>query len=73
MKELTARQNQIFRWIKAKINRGVPPTVREVSERFGMSTNGAQSVMKRLVSKGYLRKAVRHQARNIRLTRKGAA
>ena len=67
MKELTARQAQIFKWIKDKINRGVPPTVREICDHFGWSsTNAGTGFLRQLESKGYIYR-IPGKSRNIRL------
>jgi repressor LexA len=56
MSELTERQREILTWIKQEIEiERVPPTVREIADRFQMSSpNGAMSHLRALERKGYL-------------------
>ena len=57
-RKLTARQKQILAFIEDQINdHGFPPTIREVGERFGISsTNGVRSILDALEVKGYIRR-----------------
>lgn len=57
-RKLTARQKQILAYIEEQINDfGFPPTIREVGERFGISsTNGVRSILDALEVKGYIRR-----------------
>ena len=60
-KELTARQEEIYEYIKkySKENR-MPPTVREIGNHFEISsTNGVRSILAALIKKGYLNRAPR--------------
>ncbi len=57
MKEaLTPRQREIYEFIREEIRRkGIPPTYREIGERFGIrSTNGVKRTLDALRKKGYL-------------------
>jgi repressor LexA len=67
-KDLTARQREIFDYIKDMIlDRGRPPSIREVGERFGIrSTNGVRAVLEALERKGYIRRD-RYTSRGIEL------
>jgi len=57
-KILTARQKQILEFIEEGIkNLGMPPTIREIGERFNISsTNGVRSILEALENKGYIRR-----------------
>ena len=67
-KDLTARQREIFDYIKDMIlERGRPPSIREIGERFGIrSTNGVRAVLEALERKGYVRRD-RYTSRGIEL------
>lgn len=54
--QLTARQKQIYDFIRQKIEqRGYPPTVREIGDHFGIkSPNGVMCHLKALVKKGLI-------------------
>src|SRR5258706_16136797 len=55
---LTQRQREILDFISAAIvDRGYPPTLREIGEHFGIrSTNGVNDHLKALEKKGHLRR-----------------
>src|SRR3954463_14111282 len=55
---LTMRQQEILDFISASIvERGFPPTLREIGEHFGIrSTNGVNDHLKALEKKGHLRR-----------------
>jgi repressor LexA len=56
MKKLTARQNQVFSFIKSYINgHGYPPTIREVGDKFGISVKGSYDHIKALEKKGFIK------------------
>jgi repressor LexA len=56
--KLTRRQREILEYIEEMITRfGKSPTIREIGERFGISsTNGVRDHLKALMKKGYIRK-----------------
>jgi repressor LexA len=56
MQGLTARQEQVLRFIKQSIHeRGYPPTLREIGAHMGIrSTNGVNDHLRALERKGYL-------------------
>ena len=55
--ELTSRQREIFNFIKTFIKeRGYPPSVREIGERFNIYPRAAFDHLKALERKGYLRR-----------------
>ena len=55
--ELTPRQREIFNFIKTFIKeRGYPPSVREIGERFNIYPRAAFDHLKALERKGYLRR-----------------
>jgi repressor LexA len=68
--ELTDRQRKIFEYVESLIvERGHSPTIREIGERFGISsTNGVRTHLTALIKKGYLKK-VEHISRGLELTR----
>ncbi len=56
MKKLTARQTEVFNFIKSYIaNHGYPPTIREVGVGFGISVKGSYDHIKALEKKGYIK------------------
>lgn len=60
-KELTPRQEEILEYIKkySKENK-MPPTVREIGNRFEISsTNGVRSILAALIKKGYISRSPR--------------
>jgi len=56
MQGLTARQDQVLRYIRQSIiDRGYPPTLREIGAHMGIrSTNGVNDHLRALERKGYL-------------------
>src|SRR5271157_2600819 len=55
--ELTARQEEIFNFVKTFIKeRGYPPSVREIGERFKIYPRAAFDHLKALERKGYLKR-----------------
>lgn len=57
-KELTERQREVLDFISEMIeNKGLPPTIREIGERFKIaSTNGVRAILSALSKKGYIRR-----------------
>jgi repressor LexA len=57
-KELTGRQREVLDFISEMIeNKGLPPTIREIGERFKIaSTNGVRAILSALSKKGYIRR-----------------
>lgn len=68
MKEATARQLDIYKYVKEFIlTRKYPPTIREIGEKFGIrSTNGVRDALSALERKGLIKK-LSNQARGIAL------
>lgn len=60
-KALTSRQEEVFRFIHEQTQENrLPPTVREIGERFQISsTNGVRSILAALIKKGYIRRSPR--------------
>ena len=57
MKELTDRQRQVLDFIRMFGERhGVPPTVREIGEKFGFTARAAFDHLRALERKGMLRR-----------------
>jgi repressor LexA len=55
--ELTARQEEVFNFIRTFIKEnGYPPSVREIGEHFGIYPRAAFDHLKALEKKGYLRR-----------------
>ncbi len=72
MRELTRRQEEIFRFIQGFVQEhGVPPTVRELGGRFKISPRGAFDHLRALERKGYLhrRTSARRTSRVLSLPR----
>ena len=67
-KDLTARQREIFEFIKNMIrSKGRPPSIREIGENFKInSTNGVRAVLEALERKGYIKRD-RYTSRGIEL------
>lgn len=58
---LTSRQDEVYQFIRerSQANR-LPPTVREIGERFDISsTNGVRSILAALIKKGYIKRSPR--------------
>lgn len=56
MKKLTARQNEVFNFIKSYIvTHSYPPTIREVGDQFKISVKGSYDHIKALEKKGYIK------------------
>ncbi len=56
-KELTARQWQIFEWVKTFIREhAMPPTVREIGRAFDIESSSVFDLLKALERKGYVRR-----------------
>ncbi|GIK17001.1 MAG: LexA repressor [Planctomycetota bacterium] len=54
-KEPTPRQREILVWVKAFIrDHGMPPTVREIGDAFGIKSSSVFHLLKELERKGYL-------------------
>lgn len=71
MRELTARQRQVLGYIRIFTERhGVPPTVREIGERFGFTARAAFDHLRALERKGMLQRRVsdRRVSRTLVLT-----
>mgnify|MGYP005858314947 CR=1 FL=1 len=52
---LTRRQRETFAWVKAFIrDHGMPPTVREIGDAFGIKSSSVFHLLKELERKGYL-------------------
>jgi repressor LexA len=71
---LTDRQKAVLQYIEDQIvDRGHPPTIREIGARFGISsTNGVRTHLTALLKKGYIKKQDMI-SRGIELTRELAA
>jgi len=76
MKELTARQREILAFIRTFTERdGVPPTVREIGERFRVTPRAAFDHLRALERKGALqrRRTAKRTSRALILADRGAA
>lgn len=58
-KKLTARQEEIYTYLKSRFTQGnLPPTVREIGQHFNISsTNGVRSILSALIKKGYIKRS----------------
>jgi repressor LexA len=58
MEELTKRQKEVLDFISKRMEgRNLPPTIREIGERFKISsTNGVRSILSALTKKGYIKR-----------------
>lgn len=66
-KELTDRQEEIFGFIRNRIHdTGIPPTVREIGDSFGITVKGAYDHLKAIEKKGFLR-CEQNKSRSIEL------
>ncbi len=67
-KDLTARQREIFEFIREMVRgKGRPPSIREIGEQFKIrSTNGVRAVLEALERKGYIKRD-RYTSRGIEL------
>jgi repressor LexA len=58
--ELTARQRQVFEWVKAFIREHtMPPTVREIGRAFHIESSSVFDLLKTLERKNYIRRGDR--------------
>ena len=56
-REVTARQREVFDWVKGFIREnGLPPTVREIGGAFDIKSSTVFGLLKALEKKGYLRR-----------------
>jgi repressor LexA len=60
-KALTPRQAEVYEYIRTRTQETrLPPTVREIGERFHISsTNGVRSILAALIKKGYIKRSPR--------------
>jgi repressor LexA len=65
------KKRQIYEYIKSEVERrGLPPTIREIGERFGISsTNGVRYFLDKLESEGWIKRKS-HTARGINVLRR---
>ncbi len=55
--ELTPKQKKVFEFIKKRINKNTPPTIREIANHMGFSSTGTvRDYLKALENKGYLKR-----------------
>ncbi len=68
-RNLTSRQEDVLWFLRDQLEaRGVPPTYREIGERFDIrSTNGVKAILDALEDKGYLKREA-NRARSLELT-----
>ncbi|MBE7411499.1 MAG: transcriptional repressor LexA [Leptospiraceae bacterium] len=72
MKELTEKQEEVLSYITNTIkDRGLPPTIREIGDEFGITAKGAYDHLKAIEKKGYIRTS-KNQSRAIELLRPNA-
>lgn len=69
---LTYRQLELLRAIADGIADGLPPTIRELGDRLGItSTNGIADHLRALERKGYIERRAPRVARGLRITESG--
>jgi repressor LexA len=57
MKALTAKQQNVYEYIRRKVGRiGYPPSVREIAQQFGISTRAAYDHLRAIEKKGHIRR-----------------
>ena len=57
MKKLTAKQQNVYEYIRKKVDRiGYPPSVREIAQQFGVSTRAAYDHLRAIEKKGHIRR-----------------
>ena len=57
MKTLTAKQQNVYEYIRKKVGRiGYPPSVREIAQQFGISTRAAYDHLRAIEKKGHIRR-----------------
>jgi repressor LexA len=55
-RELTDKQQKIYEFIRSRIqDGGIPPTVREIGDSFGITVKGAYDHLKAIEKKGFIR------------------
>ena|SRR5581483_2296653 len=68
--ELTARQCEVLLFIAQAIDRdGYAPTIREISDRFGINLNATAGHLRALRKKGFLERRRKATARSMRVLR----
>ncbi|RQW79268.1 MAG: transcriptional repressor LexA [Geobacter sp.] len=56
-KELTPKQDKVFRFIRERIQQDIPPTIREIARELGFSSTGTvRDYLSALEKKGYLKR-----------------
>ena len=69
MKELTEKQEAVLAFITEIIKEnGLPPTIRQIGEKFGITAKGAYDHLKAIEKKGFI-KTLKNQSRAIELLR----
>lgn len=72
MKPLTDKQDNVYKFIVNSMKeRGMPPTIREIGDEFGITAKGAYDHLKAIEKKGFI-KTTKNQSRAIELTRNDA-
>jgi repressor LexA len=68
-KELTKKQEKVLEFIREKVRRNIPPTIREIARELGFSSTGTvRDYLFALQNKGYLKRAS-NKSRGIELSR----
>jgi repressor LexA len=66
-KDLTDKQQAIYEYIRSRIHdTGIPPTVREIGDQFGITVKGAYDHLKAIEKKGFI-KCESNKSRSIEL------
>ena len=66
-RDLTDKQQKIYEYIRSRIqDSGIPPTVREIGDHFGITVKGAYDHLKAIEKKGFI-KCEQNKSRSIEL------
>ena len=65
---MTQKQRYVLQYIiKYTTEEGVPPSLQDIGDHFGISRQAADARVRALEVKGYLKRRVKGRARNIRV------
>ena len=62
MEPLTEKQQKVFRYIEGRLEKGNPPSQREIARRFHLAQNAVYQLVSYLRKKGYLADSSGHRA-----------
>jgi repressor LexA len=73
MEPLTEKQQKVFRYIESRLQKGSPPSQREIARHFGLSQNAAYQFISYLKSKDYLTDSGGHRGLKLSKAHLGGA